>query len=68
MKCFNQIALCMRIEYHWWRISQLKKRQASKKKERLLYCENLHRYKAERLAKIYEISLGMRDFNGNIIA
>ncbi len=68
MKCFKQIVLSGRIEYHWWRISQLKKRQANKKNERLRYRENLHRYQAERLSKIYEISLGIRDFNGNIIA
>lgn len=68
MRTFRQMVLYLRIEYHWHRILHLKKRQEKKKSERLFYCENLHRFHAKRLGVIYEISLGIRDTEGNIIA
>lgn len=68
MKTLGQAVLAARIEYHWWRISHLKRKQQKKQNEKLFYCENLHRFHANRLETIYEISLGLRDVNGNIVA
>ena len=68
MRCFKQTILAAKIEYHWWRITYKRKSRNLKESEIMLCSENLHRYRAEQLSVIYEISLGIRDYKGNIIA
>ena len=67
MKSLKQKILAAKIEYHWWRIARLKKKQENKASQRLKYCENLHRYYAEKNSEIYEVSLGLRDRSGKWI-
>lgn len=65
MMTFNQILLATQIEYHWWRIRSLRKKNATtvqKKSEKLSAAENLHRYKAEKASIQYEITVGLRDY------
>lgn len=68
MKSLRQKLLAAKIEYHWWRIDKLKKSRENKTNHCETEAENLHRYKAEQLAIEYEISLGLRDRKGKIIA
>lgn len=66
MKNFNQRFLAAKIEYHWWRIRNLRKKKSmlSDNPEKLDYAENLHRYKADKATIEYEISAGLRDHRG----
>jgi hypothetical protein len=66
MKNFNQRFLAAKIEYHWWRIRNLRKKKSMHKDnpDKLDYAENLHRYKAEKASIEYEISVGLRDCRG----
>ena len=65
MMTFNQILLAAQIEYHWWRIHSIRKKDAAtvqKNSEKLSAAENLHRYKAEKALIQYEIAVGLRDY------
>ena len=67
MKSLNQMLLAAKIEYHWWRIGSIRKRQCHTEKansEKLIALENMHRYKAENALFEYEISLGLRNHRG----
>ncbi len=67
MMTFNQISLAAQIEYHWWRIRSIRKKNATtvqKNSEKLSAAENLHRYKAEKALIQYEITVGLRNHNG----
>jgi len=66
MKNFNQRFLAAKIEYHWWRIRNLRKKKSmlTDNPEKLDYAENLHRYKADKATIEYEISVGLRDYRG----
>lgn len=67
MKSLNQMLLAAKIEYHWWRIGSIRKRQCHTVKansEKLSALENMHRYKAERALIEYEVSVGLRDHRG----
>lgn len=67
MKSLNQMLLAAKIEYHWWRIGSIRKRQyyeANAPTVKLIASENLHRYKAENALIEYEISLGLRNHRG----
>ncbi len=45
----------VKIEYHWWRIQVLRKRQD---KEAEI---SLHKFEAEQLRYLYEVVAGLRD-------
>lgn len=67
MKSLNQMLLAAKIEYHWWRIGSIRKRQChavNTPDKKLSASENLHRYKAEKALIEYEISLGLRNHRG----
>lgn len=67
MKSLNQMLLAAKIEYHWWRIGSIRKRQCHIVKfhaKNPSASENLHRYKAEKALIEYEISLGLRNHRG----
>lgn len=66
MKNFNQRFLAAKIEYHWWRIRNLRKKKSmhADNPDKLTHAENLHRYKAEKASIEYEISVGLRDCRG----
>ncbi len=66
MKNFNQRFLAAKIEYHWWRIRNLRKRKSMQtdNPKKLDYAENLHRYKADKATVEYEISAGLRNHRG----
>jgi hypothetical protein len=67
MMTFNQILLATKIEYHWWRIGALRKKKANvseRRKQNMSASENLHRYRAEKALIEYEITLGLRNYNG----
>lgn len=67
MKSLNQMLLAAKIEYHWWRIGSIRKRQCrtvKKQSEKLSVLKNMHRYKAEKALIEYEVSVGLRDHRG----
>ena len=66
MKNFNQRFLAAKIEYHWWRIRNIRKKKnvLTNDLSKLTFTENLHRYKAEQATVEYEISVGLRDHRG----
>ncbi len=67
MKSLNQMLLAAKIEYHWWLIGSIRKRQChavNTHAKKLSASENLHRYKAEKALIEYEISLGLRNHHG----
>lgn len=67
MKSFNQMLLAAKIEYHWWRIGNIRKKQChavNNVDKKLSVLENLHRYRAENALIEYEISLGLRNHRG----
>ncbi len=67
MKSLNQMLIAAKIEYHWWRIGSIRKRQCrtvNTPVKKLSASENLHRYKAEKALIEYEISLGLRNHRG----
>ena len=67
MKSLNQMLLAAKIEYHWWRIGNIRKRQChtvNTNDQKLSASENLHRYRAENALIEYEISLGLRNHRG----
>ncbi len=66
MKNFNQKLLAAKIEYHWWRIRNLRKKKSmlTDNPDKLIHAENLHRYKAEKASIEYEISVGLRNARG----
>lgn len=53
------------IEYHWWRIRCLR-RSAGKNKCAQTRIQ-LHRYRAAQLGDLYEILIGIRDFDHRVI-
>ena len=66
MRSLNQMLLAAKIEYHWWRIGSIRKRQchAVKASEKLSALEKIHRYKAEQALIEYEVTVGLRDHRG----
>ena len=67
MKSLNQMLLAAKIEYHWWRIGSIRKRQCHTVKansEKLSALVIMHRYKAEQALIEYEVSVGLRDHRG----
>lgn len=65
MKGVKLAVLALKIEYHWHRISKLRRKPKS---ARYAQKEQMHKFKAEQLSIEYEIRAGLRDWTGKIIA
>ena len=71
MKSLKLKTLAALIEYHWWQVDRLRKmsrRENSRNIRNIRNREDFHKFKAEQLAVLYEIHLGLRDYSGKIIA
>ncbi len=68
MKSLKLGILAMIIEYHWWRVDCLRKRNCPKNNESTLCREDFHKFRAEQLMVLYEMCVGLRDNHGNIVA
>lgn len=68
MKSLKLKTLAALIEYHWWQVDRLRKMSRRENPQNIRNREDFHKFKAEQLAVLYEIHLGLRDYSGKIIA
>ncbi len=68
MKSLKLKILAILIEYHWWRVDCLRKKNRHEINEGSLSREDFHKFRAEQLSVLYEIYIGLRDACGNIVA
>lgn len=64
MKSLSLKWIALKIEYHWWRIRALRNQTQT---ESSAYHLGLHRYKADQLRNLYEVTAGIRDFEHAVI-
>lgn len=68
MKSLKLKTLAALIEYHWWQVDRLRKTSRRENNRNIRNREDFHKFKAEQLAVIYEIHIGLRDYSGKIVA
>lgn len=68
MKSLKLKTLAALIEYHWWQVDRLRKTSRRENSRNIRNREDFHKFKAEQLAVIYEIHMGLRDYSGKIVA
>lgn len=65
MFAWKKKTVALSIEYHWWRIRCLRRReQMTPEAVRRI---ELHRYQADRQAELYEILAGLRNLDGTLV-